>query len=131
MFGVISVVIAILIIDWRGLTTMNGWLKWGRMRVWQKIVVGYFFIAFSLILVASYLIQAYQSFRQNKQQEPIRLRQKIAEQEAQLGIMPQTDGTCRNCHKPIQIGAEFCAYCGVLSGRTSAHLSKLCNDHTA
>jgi hypothetical protein len=113
LLGVVSTVIAVLIFDWHGLTTMNGWIKWGRMKVWQKIVFGYFFIGFSMILVAPYLIQVYQTYRQNKQQAPIRLRHKIAEQEAQLGIVPQTDGTCRNCQKPLQIGAEFCAYCGV------------------
>jgi len=44
--------------------------------------------------------------------QPVHLRQKIAEQEVQLGVIPQIDGTCRVCHKSLQLDAEFCMYCG-------------------
>jgi RNA polymerase subunit RPABC4/transcription elongation factor Spt4 len=37
---------------------------------------------------------------------------RIAQLEARLGITPPTVGTCRNCGKPLQVGAEFCSYCG-------------------
>jgi RNA polymerase subunit RPABC4/transcription elongation factor Spt4 len=110
--GFIVIVVVLLVIDWRGFTTLNGWIKWKRMKAWQKIVLGYFFIGLSIFLVGPYLIQAYRAYSYNKSQEPMRLRQKIAEQEAQLGIMPQTKGTCRNCRKQLQLGATFCVYCG-------------------
>ena len=113
MIGFIVSVVVLLIIDWHGFTTLNGWIKWKQMKIWQKVVLGYFFIGFSIFLVGPYLIQAYRTYSYNKSQEPLRLRQKIAEQEAQLGIMPQTDGTCRTCHKQLQSGATFCMYCGV------------------
>lgn len=112
MLGLFCVVVVVLIIDWRGLTTINGWLKWGRMKMWQKIVVGYFFIGFSILAVGVYFVQVGQTYFSNKRDEPRQLRWKIAEQEASLGMLPPTDGTCRVCHKPLQLGAEFCMYCG-------------------
>lgn len=112
VMGFISVVVVLLIMDWRGFTTLNGWIKWKQMKTWQKLVLGYFFIGLSIFLAGPYLIQAYRAYSHNKSQEPVRLRQKIAEQEAQLGFMPQTDGACRVCHKPLQSYAEFCMYCG-------------------
>lgn len=108
--------------DWRCFTTLNGWIKWKRMKIWQKLVLGYFFIGLSIFLVGPYLIQAYRAYSYNKRQEPVRLRHKIAEQEAELGFMPQIDGTCRVCHKPLQSGAEFCIYCGA----TVAEHPKVC-----
>lgn len=110
--GLIAIVVALLIMDWRGFTTLNGWIKWRQMKTWQKIVLGYFFIGLSPFLAAPYLRQAYKAYADSKSQEHVRLRQKIAEQEIQLGITPQTNGTCRACHKPLQLNAEFCMYCG-------------------
>jgi RNA polymerase subunit RPABC4/transcription elongation factor Spt4 len=112
MLGVFAVGIALLMLDWRGFTTLNGWIKWSRLKTWQKLVVGYFFIGFIPYLVIPYLFQVIGAYRRNKRQEPLRLRQKIAEQEAQLGFLPPVDGNCRVCHKPMQSGAAFCAYCG-------------------
>jgi len=112
--GLISIVTVLLIMDWHGFTTLNGWIKWKRMKTWQKIVVGYFFIGLSIFLVMPYLIQAYSAYTSHKSQEPQRLRRKIAEQEAQLGIMPQTQGACRVCNKPLQANAELCMYCGAV-----------------
>src|SRR5258706_3967687 len=112
MLGLICVVVVVLIIDWRGLTTVNGWLKWGRMKMWQRIVLGYFFIGLSIFAAGVYFVQVGQTYFSNKRDEPRQLRRKIAEQEASLAIIPPTDGTCRVCHKPLQVGAEFCMYCG-------------------
>ncbi len=36
----------------------------------------------------------------------------IAELDAQMGFLPPAEGACRVCHKPLQVGAEFCSYCG-------------------
>src|SRR6266571_8366019 len=59
VMGFIAVVVVLLIMDWRGFTTLNGWIKWKRMKIWQKLVLGYFFIGLSIFLVGPYLIQAY------------------------------------------------------------------------
>jgi hypothetical protein len=114
VLGFIAVVVSLLIMDWHGFTTLNGWIKWRRMKTWQKLVVGYLFIGFSFLLVIPYLIQAYSTYTHDKAQEPARLRRKIAEQEIQVGIIPKTDGACRICHKPLQVDAEFCMYCGAV-----------------
>src|SRR5262249_15453186 len=37
---------------------------------------------------------------------------RVAQLEARLGITPPTVGTCRKCGRPLQVGAEFCSYCG-------------------
>ncbi|MGB8347133.1 MAG: zinc ribbon domain-containing protein [Ktedonobacteraceae bacterium] len=113
IMGLLCVVIAILIIDWHGLTTLNGWIKWSKMKTWQKLVLGYFFISgLSIFLVAPYLVQAYNTYREDKRQKPLLLRQKIAQQESELGLMPEAEGECRVCHKHLQADAEFCVYCG-------------------
>lgn len=112
LIGLLAVVVILLIIDWRGFTTINGWIKWSRMKTWQKLVLGYFFIGFSPYIPVPYLIQAYKAYFDDKRQEPLHLQQKIAEQEVQLGIMPLTNGSCRVCNQPLQQGAEYCVYCG-------------------
>lgn len=108
-----ALIIPVLIIDWRGAVTLNGVIKWRSMRVWLRIVAGFFALGLSPFLLVVYLSQAFQTYRYFKQQEPLKRRSKIAELEAQMGFMPHAEGTCRNCQKPLQIGAEYCAYCGV------------------
>jgi RNA polymerase subunit RPABC4/transcription elongation factor Spt4 len=71
----------------------------------------YFF--FPEIMLPIYLIRVASGRRQIEEQRKLAMQQHIAEMEAQLGIWPPTSGTCRACHKPLQVGAEFCQYCGV------------------
>lgn len=108
----IAIPIAVLIIDWRGFVTINGWIKWRRMSVWARWVVGYFALGIWPYVLPIYFFQAFQTYRYFKQQEPLERRRKIAQLEAQMGLMPHTEGTCRNCQKPLQVGAEYCAHCG-------------------
>lgn len=104
-------VVAICVLDWRGATTLNGFIKWRGMRMWQRLVVGYFLIGLSIFLVPVYLIQAFSAYRHAKHMEPVLRQRQVAQLEADLGIMPPTEGVCRSCGKPLQVGAEFCAYC--------------------
>jgi RNA polymerase subunit RPABC4/transcription elongation factor Spt4 len=106
------VITKITVVDWRGFLTMNGLLKWKSMTNKQRFIVGCLFVALNVFVLGFYLAQAYLTYRRYKQLEPIRRRRKIAELEAQLGMIPRTDGKCHNCHQPLQLGAEFCAYCG-------------------
>lgn len=109
----IVISIIVMIIDWRGFVTINGLIKWRRMPMWLRLVVGYFFIGMCAIIVPPiYFSQAFQTYRYFKQQEPIERRRKIAQLEAQMGLMPHTEGMCRNCQKPLQVGADYCAHCG-------------------
>ena len=107
--GVIS---TIMVKDWRGFLTMNGWLKWRSMGDQQRLMVGCLFAVFNAVFLLVYLGQAYMTYRRDKQLEPLKRRRKIAEQEAELGMMPHTDGTCYKCNQPLQVGAEFCVFCG-------------------
>jgi RNA polymerase subunit RPABC4/transcription elongation factor Spt4 len=107
-----AVAIVILVIDARGFVTLNGLIKWRSMPRWLRFVAGYFALGLWPYALPIYFVQAFSTYRHYKQQEPLLRQRKIAELEAQMGILPQTDGTCRRCKKPLQLGAEFCAHCG-------------------
>ena len=106
------VITRITVVDWRGFLTMNGLLKWKSMTNKQRLTAGCLFVALNVFVLGFYLAQAYLTYRLYKQSEPLRRRRKIAELEADLGMIPRTDGNCQKCHQPLQLGAEFCAYCG-------------------
>lgn len=106
------VIATILVEDWRGFLTMNGFLRWKSMRGGKRLVVGVLFVALNVFFLGSYLVQAYQTYRRDKELEPLRRRRKIAQQEAELGMVPRTEGTCHKCHRPLQLSAEYCVYCG-------------------
>ena len=106
------VIATITIVDWRGFLTMNGFLKWKRMRGGKRLLVGCLFVALNVFVLGLYFEQAYLTNCRYRELEPLRRRHKIAEQEAELGMIPRTDGNCRKCHQPLQLCAEFCAYCG-------------------
>jgi hypothetical protein len=106
------VITKIMVVDWRGFLSMNRLLKWKSMTNKQRLIVGCLFVALNVLVLGFYLSQAYLTYRRYKQLEPLRRRRKIAELEAELGMIPRTDGTCQKCHQPLQLGAEFCAYCG-------------------
>ena len=106
------VITTITALDWHGFLTLNGSLKWKSMAGWQKLVVGCLFVVLNVFVLGFYLAQAYLTYRRYRQLEPLRRRRKIAELEAELGMIPRTEGKCHKCHQPLQVGAEFCAYCG-------------------
>ena len=99
-------------VDWRGFLTMNGILKWKSMTGKQRLIVGCLFVVLNVFFLGIYLTQAYQTYRCYKKSEPSRRQRKLAELEAALGMIPQTEGNCHKCHQPLQLGAELCAYCG-------------------
>lgn len=105
------VITSIMVVDWRCFLTMNGLLKWKSMRDGRKFIVGCLFVGLNVFFLGFYLAQAYSTYRLNRELEPLRYRRKIAEQEAALGMIPHTEGSCQKCHQPLQLGAEFCAYC--------------------
>jgi len=112
-FTVYLLVIAtIMRFDWRGFLTMNGFLKWRSMTGKQRLIAGCLFVALNVVVLGIYLTQAYQTYCCYKKLEPLRRQRKLAELEADLGMIPQTEGNCHKCHQPLQLGAEFCVYCG-------------------
>lgn len=106
------VITTIMVFDWHGFLTMNGLLKWKSMTERQRLITGCLFAALNVFVLSFYLAQAYLTYRHYRQLEPLRRRRKIAELEAELGLIPRIDGTCHKCHQPLQLGAEFCSYCG-------------------
>ena len=106
------VIATIMRFDWRGFLTMNGFLKWKSMTGKQRLIVGGLFVVLNVFFLGIYLVQAYQTYSHYKQSEPLRRKRKLAELEADLGMIPRTEGNCHRCHQPLQLGAEFCVYCG-------------------
>src|SRR2546421_9864572 len=49
----------IMIDDWRGFLTMNGFLKWKRMRGGKKLLVGCLFFACNGLVFVGYFCQTY------------------------------------------------------------------------
>jgi RNA polymerase subunit RPABC4/transcription elongation factor Spt4 len=80
--------------------------------LWLIIIVA---TLFSVAIVAP-LIQFLTTFKSNTQLQAreriLSRRRRTAHLEADLGIVPPTEGECASCHKPLQVGAAFCAYCG-------------------
>lgn len=106
--------IAVCMLDWRGFTTLDGRIIWGRLNGWQRtgLIIAYLYF---FIMAGVYLGFACRDWlvarRAANQRAPLEQQRRISELESQLGILPQTEGACRACHKPLQVGAAFCAYC--------------------
>ena len=99
--------------DWAGISTLRHAIQWDSMaggtRIWA--IVGFVFI-YPLAFIV-YLWRITNEYFQTQKAITAQRPHKIAQLEAQLGIMPVTEGECRACQKPMQVGAEFCAFCGV------------------
>ncbi|HEX6481414.1 MAG TPA: zinc ribbon domain-containing protein [Ktedonobacteraceae bacterium] len=109
--------IFVMLYDWYGAVTLRGWT---RSRAWQESLLGDFkilyvalYVIFPEIMLPIYLIRIASGRHQAEAERELARKRQISGLEAQLGIMPPTNGTCRACHKPVQVGAEFCQYCGV------------------
>ncbi|HLY30692.1 MAG TPA: zinc ribbon domain-containing protein [Ktedonobacterales bacterium] len=107
-----------LIRDWAGFTSLRGWLNWshshGSTLPWPlvAVILWLFFPYAFLVYLARVIMQTVQSSRQRQLRAPLERQKRIAELEAQLGILPATEGACRVCQKPLQVGAAFCHSCG-------------------
>lgn len=104
-------VVAVCAVDWHGFISLRGRIPWWRLGSGQKfwLVCAYIFVF--EIMVPIYLVGAWNDWRKAKAQAPMQMRLRTAQMEAQLGYQPPTDGVCRACGKPLQVGAEFCGYC--------------------
>lgn len=56
---------------------------------------------------------------EQRQQEALATRRRIAQLEAEQGIPLVTEGTCPQCGKPLLAGAHFCSYCKTPTARTA------------
>ncbi len=112
----IAQAIFVMIYDWRGVVTLRGWTS---RRIMKESLLADFkmlyvilYLFFPEIMLPIYLARIVVSRRQEEEQKQLEKQRYIALLEARLGILPPTNGTCRACHKPLQVGAEFCQYCG-------------------
>lgn len=116
MLLLIAEIIFVLIYDWRGAITLRGAVKSQTMRKGKLVSTapGYvlLYIFFPEIMLPIYLVRTAADMHRAKEQRKLSLQHQIATMEAQLGILPPTRGTCRACHRPLQVGADFCQYCG-------------------
>ncbi len=116
LFILVAEMIFIMVSDWRGAITLRGALKTQRLRKGKLVSTKHWYfllyLFFPYIMLPIYLTRTVRDQRQAAQRKPLELKRHIAEMEAELGFLPPAEGTCRVCHKPLQIGAEFCSYCG-------------------
>lgn len=119
--------IYIMVVDWRGALTIRGSVKTHTLHKGQLVSTApsYFlcYLLFPEIILPMYLIHAVMDYRTDKQRQLLEKKHQIAMMEAKLGILPITQGTCRVCDKPLQVGAEFCQFCGV----TVTEQPKICS----
>jgi hypothetical protein len=118
-FGVIILLaesIFVMAYDWRGAVTVRGTVKKQIVNRGQTVSTApsyvFLYLLFPEIILPLYLIRTVTNQRSAAGQRKLAMQHQIATMEAQLGILPQTSGTCRVCHKPLLIGSEFCQYCG-------------------
>lgn len=109
-FLVVTVVAFVL--DRRAVLTLRG-----RIGQWQPsgcLTVGLVVLFFPLFLfwMIPYLIVAALDTRAADARRALERQRRIAELEGRLGLLPEPAGTCPACGKPLQAGAEYCAYCG-------------------
>lgn len=103
--------IAVAALDWSGFISLRGRIPWWRLSSGAKfwLVCAYIF-AFE-IMTPIYLVGAWIDLRRTRLAEAEQRPFQIAQMESDLGMAPATDGSCANCGKPLQAGAQFCGYC--------------------
>ena len=110
------VIIYTVIRDWYGVVTLRDWIHWPSLssttRTWIIIALFFFFPYAYIVYLVRAIIQTVQFYRQRQVRAPLERKLRVASMEAQLGMLPTTEGTCQACHKPLQAGAEFCHSCG-------------------
>ena len=105
-----------MVSDWRGVITLRGAVKTQRWKKGKLVSTKHWYVLlylfFPYIMLPIYLTRTARDQRQAEQRRPFELKRHVAELDAQMGFLPPAEGTCRVCHKPLQVGAEFCSYCG-------------------
>ena len=115
MLTYLAVLVCVLVLDWRGFLTLHGHVDWSALSWHGRVGVVLLYVAlWALVLSmpALYLAFAVRDTYVAWKTSPPPVQLKIAELEASLDMVPPTEGVCAQCHKPLQVGAEFCAFCG-------------------
>lgn len=102
--------------DGYGLLSMRKLFPWERAsrsgKTWIVVALVFLFPIFAFIYSWMIVFDAFQFWKVARADARRSMRQRTAELESQLGIVPDVQGECRKCQKPLQVGAEYCAYCG-------------------
>jgi hypothetical protein len=101
----------VFVLDGTGVVTLRGRILTSLPKL-AIIVLAVVLSWLSLFWLIPYFIVAALDTRGSAAELKAERAQHIASLEGELGILPPADGVCPNCHKPLQLGAEFCAYCG-------------------
>lgn len=116
LFILIAELVSVMVYDWRGVISLRGSVKRQTMHKGKPVSTapGFFLLYLFLpeFMLLIYLVRVYNDSHKSKANKQMEVRHQIAVMEAQLGILPTTEGTCRSCKKPLQLGAGFCSYCG-------------------
>lgn len=116
LFILIAELVSVMVYDWRGVISLRGAFKRQTMHKGKPVSTapGCFLLYLFLpeIMLPIYLVRVYRDSHKPKEDKQMDVRRQIAVIEAQLGILPAIEGNCRSCRKPLQLGAEFCSYCG-------------------
>ena len=106
----------VMVSDWSGVITLRGAVKTQRWKKGKLVSTKHWYVLlylfFPYIMLPIYLTRTARDQRQAEQRRSFELKRRVAELDAQMGFLPPAEGTCRVCHKPLQVGAEFCSYCG-------------------
>lgn len=109
-------IVWVIVRDGRGLRSIRNLFNWEAMSGGGKtlLILGILslWVFFLPIYLVRVLIDSFRSRREAALSAPLLTKQRTAELESQLGIVPSVEGECRKCQKPLQVGAEYCAYCG-------------------
>lgn len=101
-----------LVVDANGVVSLRGRLFHARLPKAATVVLGVLYVVLSFLWIIPYLIVTALDAWRPRAEVTAEHYERIAQMEGVLGILPTAEGTCPNCHKPLQLGAEFCAYCG-------------------
>lgn len=97
-------------LDWRGVLTLRGRWRWLPLLAQGDALLPAFLWVVGLpVLMLAYGAEVVVTFRREHNRQRLHA---IANLEAQLGITPPIVGLCRDCRRPVQLDATFCAFCG-------------------
>ena len=113
-------VISIFVRDWRGAMTLRvdvgiAWTYRGR-RARAKYWLLPLSIIFPYIFLPIYLIRTWVDQRHVAGRRSSELKKHVVTSDVQKDFELPTEGKCRACHQPLQVGAAFCSNCGVRVG---------------
>src|SRR6266487_2031843 len=60
--------VSVLIMDWRGFFTINGWIRWRQIKGAKRILLGLLFLCTFPLLMGVYLVRALLMYRRSSQQ---------------------------------------------------------------